>query len=332
VTSTGTAGAELRAQRPLTTGDVGGGHPAQHEGQHGEHDRAAAAGHRASWTSTRPARAAARARPEEERREVRRAGAAGIPPPAAGSSSTTRAPRAAGAVTSRPPWPAAIPAAIARPASAGAAAGARSAGELRHRRRQSRAVVADLDGHRRAGGAHGDPHTAARVLGGVADEVGQRLRDAQLVAADHRAQVPARGAQLQARTGGGGRRRPRRRVALEQSADVHALAPVRGVSAGPRGRQVAQRQPRPGQLPLDGADRHPPATESVQRELGCGQRPAQLVACARDELEATRERWTTRASASARIAAAVHPAARAAGAITRAPPRRPRGGSRRPRR
>ena len=122
--------ADAPRQRRLAPGDARRGQPAEHEREAAEQQRAAAPAHGAPRQQNDPR---------------------GAPPPAHdarrrhGSSTPIRAPHGAGAATSRPPWRAAISAAIARPRPRLPATAARAARELVDRSRQPGPVVDHLD-------------------------------------------------------------------------------------------------------------------------------------------------------------------------------------------
>ena len=204
-----------------------------------------------------------------------------------GSSTPIRSPCGAGAATSRPRWRSAISAAIASPRPPPPAAVARAPGEVGERDRQAGPLVGDLEAHvarPRHAGAELDP--PRRVLERVGDEVRERLGEAQAVADDDRARQQApehHDAVERAR-----HRLPAVELLLEQLGHLDGLLAVDDPPPAARGGEVVERQPRAAQLVVERGQalgrRLPAALHRREAQAHGGQRPAQLVAGARDHL------------------------------------------------
>ena len=139
------------------------------------------------------------------------------PPPARRAARSPAARRRAlGADTSRPPWRATMSVAIASPRPRRPAAGARPAGELGNRRRQPAALVGDLDPHAPGDRARADLDGPRSVLERVGEQVADRLREPDAVAAHEGVRRRRRDPQLAAEHRRD--RLPRRRLVGDQRA------------------------------------------------------------------------------------------------------------------
>ena len=163
--------------------------------------------------------------------------------------------------------------------------------ELGHRSRQPRPGVDHLDAHPSAGGVAAQTHRPAAVLDRVGEQVPARLGEPQAVAAHRGAGRLPVSAQISPRRPGHGA--PGRDGVLQQVLDGNGLEAVAGAAAGPRGVQVVEREGRAAQLEVDGgqpvARRAPGTIDEVQPQPRGGERPAQLVGRAGDQLHPSRE-------------------------------------------
>jgi hypothetical protein len=167
-----------------------------------------------------------------------------------------------------------------QPAPAAAAAGPRARRELADRRGQAGALVRDLDTDAAARAARAHLHLAPRVLEGVGDEVADRLGEAQAIAAHDGSGAAGRGRDGQLTAVGGRDEPPRRLLVREQLADVHRRRAMGRAPSRARGDEVVERERGAAQLALDRGR----GGARARRETRGGQRPAQLVDRARDEL------------------------------------------------